>query len=356
MKAPADYVKEVLAMAEYEVAIIGGGPAGLAAALTLSRSMMRTIIFDSPLPPRNDASPHIGAYPGMDMATPKAVRETISDQIGNYGYADIKSAEIASISGDDKEGFRLATQGGSSFGAKRVLLTTGMVDVFPMIAGIKDRWGTSVINSPFCQGYELRNRPWGIYVNRPELLAAAEVYRNWSRDLVMIVEPSIKVPEDRAKAIKSLGIEFVTGTAESLQGSGSALSEIVLRDGRRISREVLLIWPRQIQGELVKKLGLELCDDGYVNIDASYRTGRSGIYAAGDLTYGGHQNTNTAMHMGNMAAAWMVFDLCHNAGAQTADDQDNVARLIPSDLAETVSAPGYRPAEQDERYPQPKTA
>lgn len=343
-------------MAEYEVAIIGGGPAGLAAALTLSRSMIRTIIFDSPLPPRNEASPHVGAYPGMDMASPKAVRQAISDQIDNYGYADIKSAEIASISGDHETGFRLTTQGGSSYGANRVLLTTGMVDVFPMIAGIKDRWGTSVINCPFCQGYELRDRPWAIYVHRPELIAAAEVYRNWTRDLIMIVEPTINVPEDRARAIQSLGIKLVAGTVQTLQGPGGALSEIVLRDGRRIPRQVLLVWPRQVQGDLVGKLGLELCDDGYVNIDASYKTARTGIYAAGDLTYGGHQNTNTAIHMGNMAAAWMVFDLCHNAAARSADDRDNMARLIPSDLAETAPAPGFRQSGQDEKYPQPRTA
>ena len=343
-------------MAEYQVAVIGGGPAGLAAALTLSRSMMRTIVFDSPLPPRNDASPHVGAYPAMDMASPRKVRETITEQISEYGYADMKSAEIAGISGDQDSGFRLATRGGSTFNANRVLVTTGMVDIFPMIAGIKNRWGVSVINCPFCQGYELRDKPWAIYVHRPEILSAAEVYFNWTRDLVMIVEPSIEVPQDRAEAIKALGIQLVTGTAESLQGPGNTLTEIVLRDGRRISREVLLVWPKQTQGELVRTLGLTLGEDGYVEVDSMYRTGTAGIYAAGDLTYGGHQNTNTAIHMGNMAAAWLVFDLCHNARADEAADPANISKLIPSDLAETAQATGYRPEAQDEKYPQPKTA
>lgn len=344
-------------MAEYQVAVIGGGPAGLAAALTLSRSMMRTIIFDSPLPPRNDASPHVGAYPAMDMASPKKVRETITEEIGNYGYATIKSAEIAGISGDQQNGFRLVTRGGSSFEADRVLLTTGMVDEFPIIAGLKDRWGASVINCPFCQGYEVRDKAWAIYVHRSEILSAAEVYHNWTRNLIMIVEPSIEVPQDRAEAIQSLGIELVTGTAESLHGHGSALSEIVLRDGRRIERDVLLVWPRQSQSELVRTLDLPLGEDGYVEIDSSYRTGTAGIYAAGDLTYGGHQNTNTAMHMGNMAAAWMVFDLCHSARAGKASQAAKVSRLIPSDPApEPEPATGYQPAGLDEKYPQSRTA
>ncbi|MEX3011810.1 NAD(P)/FAD-dependent oxidoreductase [Hoeflea sp. TYP-13] len=328
-------------MTEYQVAIIGGGPAGLAAALTLSRSMMRTIVFDSPLPPRNDASSHVGAFPGMDMAAPKDIRETVTAQISKYGYTDMKSAEIASVSADE-EGFALKTQGGSSFRARRLLLTTGMIDIFPKIAGISNRWGTSVINCPFCQGFELKNRPWGIYVHRPEILSAAEVYRNWTSDLVMFVEPTINVPQDRADAITALGIELIASGAEALEGPGNSLTEVVLRDGRRVPREVLLIWPHQTQGDLVKTLDLPLCEDGYVEIDECYRTGMAGIYAAGDLTYGGHQSTTTAIHMGNRAATWMVFDLCQTDNALAPSRSDRQSELTPSDLADTAPVPEFQ--------------
>ncbi|MEM6462222.1 MAG: NAD(P)/FAD-dependent oxidoreductase [Pseudomonadota bacterium] len=342
-------------MTEYQVAVVGGGPAGLAAALTLSRSMIRTVVFDSPLPPRNEASAHVAAHPGMDMASPQQMRETMAKEIANYGYADFKSAEIASISGGAKQGFTLATRGGSSFAARRVLICVGMVDVFPMIVGLKDRWGASIINCPFCQGFELRNRPWAIYVHRPEILAAAEVYYNWTKDLVMIVEPSITIAEERLEAITALGIELIRGTAESLHGPGDSLTEIVLRDGRRIEREVLLLWPKQVQSDLVKSLVLRLNDDGYVDVDNSYRTGRVGIYAAGDLTYGGHQNTNTAVHMGNMAAAWIVFDLCHETAARQSADE-TVAPLVTSDPPPTEPAGDLSPAAYEEPLRQPKTA
>lgn len=296
-------------MTDYQVAIIGGGPAGLSAALTLSRSMMRTIIFDSPLPPRNDAARHVGGFPGMDMASPTQVRERIAEEIKGYGYAQIKSAEISSAK-PDGNGFSLSTQGGSRFHAERLLLTTGMVDIFPPIAGLNRLWGTSVINCPFCQGYEFEGRPWGVYVHRPEILAAAEVYRNWTRDIVLFVDPRIEVPAERAREIEALDIRIVNGSIEALQSSQGALSQVVLRDGKKVDREVLLVWPRQKQCDLVESLDLPLREGGYVEIDECYRTGRKGIYAAGDLTYGGHQNANTAIHMGNMAAAWLVFDLC----------------------------------------------
>ncbi|WP_419907010.1 NAD(P)/FAD-dependent oxidoreductase [Hoeflea sp.] len=310
-------------MTEYQVAIIGGGPAGLAAALTLSRSMMRTIVFDSPIPARNAASPHVAAFPSMDMAKPQDVRDSIAENIRAYGYAELKSAEIAEVS-EDNDGFVLSSQGGSSFRAKRLLMTTGMVDLYPSIEGLKQRWGTSVINCPFCHGYELRNQSWGVYVHRPEILAAAEIYRNWTDDLVMFIEPGIDVAPERAEAIEALGIRLIPGRIEALEGDGAKLSEVVLRSGRRVPRDVLLVWPHQTQGELVKSLDLPLSDDGYVKIDECYRSGRRGIYAAGDLTYGGHQNTNTAIHMGNMAAAWLVFDLCQSRAREEINPEDRI--------------------------------
>ena len=299
-------------MADYQVAIVGGGPAGLAAALTLSRSLIRTIVVDSPLPSRNAASPHVAAYPAMDMAPPQEIRETFTRDIAKYGFADIKSAEITEISGGGRRDFKLVTRGGSTFTARRILVTTGMVDVFPVIAGLNDRWATSVINCPFCQGFEHRNRAWSVYVHRPEILAAAEVYRNWTNFLTLIVEPSIEVSDERARAIRRLGIELVRGTVDTLRGHGRNLSDIVLRDGQVVASQVLLVWPKQKQTDLVKSLGLALDDGGYVVVDNNYRTRTDGIYAAGDLVYGGHQNTNTAIHMGNMAAAWMVFDVSHD--------------------------------------------
>ncbi|WP_136658054.1 NAD(P)/FAD-dependent oxidoreductase [Nitratireductor sp. XY-223] len=310
-------------MTDYQVAIIGGGPAGLTAALTLSRSMMRTIVFDSPIPARNAASPHVGAYPTMDMATPDEVRESIAANIRTYGYADLKSAEIAEVH-EEEDGFVLSTQGGSSFRARRLLMTTGMVDKYPSIEDLKDYWGTSIINCPFCQGYEVRNQSWGVYVHRPEILAAAEIYRNWTDDLVMFVEPGIDVPPERAEAIEALGIRLIPGRIEAVEGSGEKLTHVVLRSGRRVPRDILLVWPHQTQSELVKSLDLPLSDDGYVKIDECYRTGRRGIFAAGDLTYGGHQNTNTAIHMGNMAAAWLVFDLCQSRAREEIYPEDRI--------------------------------
>ncbi len=297
-------------MSEYQVAVIGGGPSGLAAALTLSRSMIQTVLIDSEAPPRNAASPHIGALPVADMIAPQEFRKKIAGEIDRYGFVERRKSTVEAISGQDTSAFSIKTSDGLVVTAGKVLVATGMIDVFPEIDGLNERWGKSVINCPFCQGFEHRNRPWGIYVNRPEILDAAEIYLNWTNDLVMCIVPDIQACDNRRQYLESLGVKLAFGSVTGLKGDGPDLSSVLMADGSSIEREILLVWPHQVQSDLVGSLGLPLTDEGYVRIDEGYRTGMPGIYAAGDLVYGGHQNTNTAIHMGNMAAASIVFDIC----------------------------------------------
>ncbi len=297
-------------MSEHQVAIIGGGPAGLAAALTLSRSMIRTVLIDSEAAARNAASPHIGALPAADMIAPEEFRNKVAGEIDRYGFVERRNSAVAAISEQDTGTFSITTSDGLVTTAGKILMATGMIDVFPEIDGLNERWGKSVINCPFCQGFEHRDRPWGIYVHRPEILDAAEIYLNWTKDLVMFIAPEIQASDSRRQQLESLGVKLVFGSVKGLEGDGPDLSSVQIADGSSIDREVLLVWPHQVQCDLVGSMALPLTEDGYVKIDEGYKTDKPGIYAAGDLVYGGHQNTNTAIHMGNMAAASIVFDIC----------------------------------------------
>ncbi len=297
-------------MTDYQVAIIGGGPAGLAAALTLSRSMIKGLLLDAPTPARNAASPNVGAFPARDMTAPGDFRAKVAEEIDGYGFVDRRAAAVTSISRQGENEFALNADDGSAVTADRLLLATGMIDVFPAINGLTERWGQSIVNCPFCQGFEHRDRPWGILVHRPEILDAAEVYLNWTRDLVMFIDPQIAMSDDRRLQLERLGVRFFFGTVGSLEGVDGYLSKVVMTDGVAVDREILLVWPWQTQCALVTSLGPALTEGGYVRIDEGYRTDLPGVYAAGDLVYGGHQNTNTAIHMGNMAAATIVFDIC----------------------------------------------
>ncbi|MEP3275110.1 MAG: NAD(P)/FAD-dependent oxidoreductase [Stappiaceae bacterium] len=297
-------------MTDFQVAVIGGGPAGLAATLTLSRSLIRTILLDDSKPARNAASPDISAFPGLDRIPPTEFREVAAREISEYGYAVREPVAANSVVKTSDNHFEIVTSDGKSFTARFVLLATGMIDLFPEIDGLDKRWGRSVINCPFCQGYEWKNRAWGILAHRPEILAAVEIYRNWTEDLTLFVAPETIWPVGRRRALETMGVRIVDDGVASLHGDGEALSQIITNSGETIDREVLLIWPRQRQCDLVTTMALPLDEDGSVRVDGQFETDMPGIYAAGDLTYSGHQNVNTSIHMGNMAAANLVFELC----------------------------------------------
>ncbi|WP_434052033.1 MAG: NAD(P)/FAD-dependent oxidoreductase [Roseibium sp.] len=296
-------------MEKTQVAIIGGGPAGLAAALTLSRSMMTSIVFDAPAPPRNAASPFVAALPGLDKKAPVDVRKAISDDISSYPFAVLDDKAITGIK-READGFTLIRDDGSLVTADKVLLATGMVDVLPDLPGLEDCWGRSVINCPFCHGIEWRNARWGIHAHRPEVLDAAEIYRNWTGYLTYFVGPTLSLSQKRRRQIANLGADIVGGLPKRLHSKDGNLQIAELSDGTAITLDCLLVFPHQRQTSFVDALGVAMTDAGYVNVDDGFRTSLPGIYAAGDLTYPGHQNTPTALHMGNMAAASIVMDQC----------------------------------------------
>lgn len=297
-------------MTDFQVAVIGGGPAGLAATLTLSRSMIRTVLFDDPGQPRNHASPDISAFPGSDRISPTAFRTAVAEEIDQYGYATRHSTRVTSIENSGNGAFRIKPSEGEAVNAQRILLATGMIDLFPEIDGLANLWGRSVINCPFCQGFEWRDRAWGVFAHRPEILAAAEIYRNWTSDLIMFVGPDIVWPEGRRQVLDRLGIQVVDEAIASVLSSNDTLSHVTTESGRKLERDVLLVWPKQAQCPLIKSLSLPLDEMGCVRVDDQFKTPLDGIFAAGDLIYAGHQNANTAIHMGNMAAANIVFELC----------------------------------------------
>jgi thioredoxin reductase len=303
-------------MYDFRVAVIGAGPAGLAAALTLSRAMQPFVLFDAPTPPRNAASPAIGGLAGNDRMTPDALRSTIRKEIAAYGDAQTGGGEVVRVDGDTDAGFMVATTGGSWVRVASVLLCTGTVDRFPAIEGLERFWGSSVINCPFCHGHELRDRRWGVLADRPQMLAAAEIYRMWTDDVTLFVAPGVELSPERETEILAQGTGIERLAVRRLQGEGSQLTGVELEDGTIVDLDALVLWPPQTQVPLVASLDLDVDEAGSVVVDEGFRTSREGIYAAGDLVYPDHQAVPTALHMGNKAAASIVFDLAKRGFAR----------------------------------------
>jgi thioredoxin reductase len=293
----------------YRAAVIGAGPAGLAAALTLARSMQPTVVFDDGGPPRNAASPGVGSLLGRDKILPADLKRAGVEEIERYGHVEFVRRNVMRIEALPSGDIAITDDSGEVTEAATALLACGMVDELPPFDGIERFWGKSVINCPFCHGIELANRTWSVFVNRKEMLDVAEIYRMWTDDLTLIVDHGIKVKSKRENELAGKGIVLEFRRIRRLTGNGDELALIEFDDGTAMDYDALVVWPPQRHTDLVADLSLSLNDDGGVAVDDGYRTGVPGLYAAGDLLYAGHQNVNTALHMGNMAAAAMVLDL-----------------------------------------------
>jgi len=291
------------------IAIVGGGPAGLSAALTLARADRRSIVFDALAPPRNAASSSIGNLPGQDETAPSDLRRRIREELTGYGRTDFYAAEIASVNGSAADGFTLVQPDGGSLAASRVILACGRVDIYPEVEGFADYWGKSVHNCPYCGGYADRGKPWGIVINRPEMIDIVEIYRMWSEDLILFLEPGIGIEPERKEDLAAKGISVETSPIRRILGDGTRMQAVELADGRSVARSALIWWPKMRAPELVADLALTLTDRGDVMVDEGFHTSRAGIYAAGDLIYTDHQTVATAIHLGGACAASVVFDL-----------------------------------------------
>ncbi|MET1415492.1 NAD(P)/FAD-dependent oxidoreductase [Roseibium sp. HPY-6] len=294
---------------DYQVAIIGAGPAGLAAALTLSRSLMRSVVVDSAQPARNASSPFVAALPGLEKTSPSELRETVRRDILSYPYAEFLESEVTGIR-RLQEGFEVLIGEEQKLQAGVVLLATGMRDLLPPLKGLSACWGHTIINCPFCHGIEWQSRRWGIYAHRPEVVDAAEIYRNWTSQLIYFLGSTASPTAARRQTLSKLCSAVEDSLPVRVHHEDGAITHAEMPDGRLIELDCLLVYPHQTQCDLMSGLNLSLTDAGYIEVDEGFRTSEAGIYAAGDLTYPGHQNTPTAFHMGNMAAATIVMDNC----------------------------------------------
>jgi thioredoxin reductase len=142
----------------YDVAILGGGPAGLSAALALGRARRRVLLCDGG-PRRNAAATHLHNFVTRDGIPPSEFRDIARDQLAPYSSVEVQDLQVESIAGQEDE-FLLTTTAGQRE-ARRVLLCTGMIDEGVDLPGFHEAWGTSIFQCPYCHGWEVRDRRWG---------------------------------------------------------------------------------------------------------------------------------------------------------------------------------------------------
>ena len=292
-------------MNEYDVAVVGGGAAGLSAALVLSRARRRVVVIDAGRP-RNAPAAHMQGFLSRDGMPPAALVAAGREEVAAYG-GELVSGTVTDVrAGAGRFGLRLAD--GSALSARRVLVTTGLRDEVPDVPGVTERWGRDVLHCPYCHGYEVRDQPLGVLGGTPEAVQHALLLRQWSEDVVYFAHTGSPTPAEREQLLaRAVGV--VEGTVARLLVEDDRLVGVELEDGRVVRRDAVFVRPVFVpHGELLAALGCATRDDGWVVADTTGRTTVAGVWVAGNAANPRAQ-VITAAGEGSAAALALNADL-----------------------------------------------
>lgn len=289
--------------ATYDVAIVGGGAAGLSAALVLGRARRRVVVIDAAAP-RNAPASHMQGYLSADGMAPTELLRRGREEASRYGVELVADRVVSAGPGF---ALRLAARG--RLDARRLLLATGASDELPRIDGARERWGNDLLHCPYCHGWEVRDRPLGVVATGAGSVEHAELIRQWSTDLVFFTH-SYEPAGDELERLDALGIRVVDGEVRTLLVEDDRLRGVVLGDGSVVARAALFIRPelRPNATGLIEQLGCETDDLGFVRVDGVGRTSTAGVWAAGNVANPRAQ-VITAAGEGSAAAISINADL-----------------------------------------------
>jgi thioredoxin reductase len=294
---------------QIDVAILGGGPAGLQAALVLSRTRKKIMVFDDLEPPRNAASHGVHNFIGIDGLLPTEIRKIAWKQIDQYNSTELRKEKIVNVNKEDGA-FFITNDNETSIKAKKIVLAVGYHDVYPDIPGFIECWADTIIPCSFCDGYENRDRIWGIVVNSTmELEHLPKMAQNWTSKIKVFVSPNMEITTSYQNELSKLGIPIYRGVITKVNHTNSKVESVSLESGEKIEAGTLLWIPSKRSSpliqKLVKNLGLELNEQGYVKTDKMQQTNINGLYAAGDVQ-NPYSGALEAAYTGGMAAFSMV--------------------------------------------------
>jgi len=291
-------------MDQFDVVIVGGGPAGLSAALALGRARRTALLLDSN-EPRNTVTDAAHNFVTRDGAHPLELRRIGGDQLAPYVTIDVADGSVDHAEGMNG-GFHLRLAGGREIEARKLILATGVQDVLPEIEGLREIWGTSAFVCPYCDGWEVRDQPWAVLVPPPALSLMAVFLQTWTRDLVMLTN-GIEVDDALRNSLAALGVSLRTEPIARFEHGGSDLQRIVFGSGAAIERSALLLRPQLVpRTALAEQLGCELIPDGpipgLIQVDQMFQTSVRGVFAVGDVVTP-MQSIAQAVSSGHVASA-----------------------------------------------------
>jgi thioredoxin reductase len=266
-----------------DVIIVGGGPAGLSAALILGRCRRRVLLCDAGNP-RNAASGALHGFLTRDGLAPSELLKIAREQLRPYTTVEVRDISVTEAA-QAVDRFEVMLSDGTRLSSRKLLLATGVVDHIPEIEGIEALYGRSVWHCPYCDGWEMRDQPLAVYGRGENGKGLALELVAWSSDLVLCTDgPSGLEPSDIERLSRN-GILLREERIVRLEGREGELENIVFANGEKLARRGMFFSTGNRQGcDLPARLGCEFTEKGAVNTGEYESTQRPGLYVAGDAS------------------------------------------------------------------------
>ncbi len=293
-------------MNSYDVVIIGGGAAGLSAALVLARARRAVLVVDAGTP-RNAPAAHMQGFLSRDGMPPADLVTAGRAEVRGYGGTITTDAATAVVR-CGRGGFQVLLDDGERVAARRLLVATGLRDELPDIAGLRDRWARDVLHCPYCHGWEVRDQPLGVLWNGPETVRYAQIVRQWTHDLVLFAPAGTLTSEQRNQLVaRAIGV--TEGPIARILVEDDHLAGVQLEDGQVVPRTAVFIPPRFVpNNDLLTGVGCDVDERGWVVTGANGATSVPGVWVAGNVTNPRAQ-VITAAGEGSAAAIAINADL-----------------------------------------------
>lgn len=291
----------------FDVIIIGGSYAGLAAAMGLGRALRTVLVIDSGKP-ANRYTPQSHNLLTHDGRSPGEIAVIAKQQVDEYKTVSRITGLVVSAE-KFQSGFSVELADGSGYVASKLIFATGIIDNFPDILGFQECWGKSVLHCPYCHGYEVRNLETGILGNGDYAFDFGSLISNWTKSLTIYTNGPSTLTQQQTSKLRSHSIQIVEDRIESLKHNNGYLDAIVFTNGTTATIKALYAKPSFRQHtDLAKSLGCELTEEGYIKIDGGQHATVPGIYACGDNVTKMRTVAN-AISMGTTTAITLNKDL-----------------------------------------------
>jgi thioredoxin reductase len=271
----------------YDVVVVGGGPAGLAAALFLGRARRRVLVVDDGQP-RNARARALHGFPTRDGMPPLELLRITRQEVQAYGVV-VRHGRVVSARKSDGDGgeagFQITVENGEVFDCRRLLLATGVKDILPDVEGMLRFYGRGVYHCPYCDGWEMRDKRLVAFGALPGSARLALHLLSWSKS-VTLCTAGTPVGRAHRKRLQRNGIRVVENVVARLAGGDSEQTEletVVLDSGERVAVDALFLSVERVQhSDLAQMLGCRVDEKGNVRVRGGQQTGVPGLFVVGD--------------------------------------------------------------------------